>query len=45
MAKGTLSTVLQHVQRMAAAAQVSGMGDSELLRRFIDQHDETAFPR
>ncbi len=43
MAKGTLSTVLQHVQRMAAAAQVSGMGDSELLRRFIDQHDETAF--
>jgi len=43
MAKNSLSPVLQHIRLMTAAAQANGLDDSELLRRFVDQRDETAF--
>jgi RNA polymerase sigma factor (sigma-70 family) len=43
MAQPLFSDLLRHIRRTAVASQVAGLEDSQLLERFISQHDEAAF--
>ena len=43
MAATPLGTVLQHLRRLADGHRVAGLGDAQLLERFVRQRDEAAF--
>jgi RNA polymerase sigma factor (sigma-70 family) len=43
MADGPLDKVLHHIRRLAGAEGADGLGDRELLERFVTEKDESAF--
>jgi RNA polymerase sigma factor (sigma-70 family) len=43
MARGQLETILRHVRTLVLAKSVENLSDGDLLRRFADHRDESAF--
>ncbi|HEY7307783.1 MAG TPA: sigma-70 family RNA polymerase sigma factor [Gemmataceae bacterium] len=43
MAQGEWQTVVDHLRRVAGAAESDGLTDRQLLQRFAGQHDDSAF--
>lgn len=43
MAKASSNPILQTIRRMVEDQRVKELGDHELLRRFVAEHDEAAF--